>query len=180
MTPFSLPELRFGKNMHLLCMMASGMLDIAGIGRRDHPRFPFDNIINRRNFFAAGLAAAIAVFTSACGTGNGENTSMKEKKNTTTGVFESDPHRHKNNSVTGAVTAGGKAVPGASVTVVSTGERVAVEPGGFYIVVLDPAKLGKGAKELLFTAPGYQEQKQSVWVPENQQVHLDVDLQPAK
>jgi len=96
------------------------------------------------------------------------------------GGIESDPGFYKLNSVVGEVKSGGKAVPGATVTIVATKESFPVEASGFYILVLDPAKLGKRPKELLFAAPGYAEQRHSVLVPENKQVRLDVELVPAK
>jgi hypothetical protein len=96
------------------------------------------------------------------------------------GSLESDPNLYKRNSVMGEVKSAGKAVPGATVTIVATGEKFPVEESGFYIIVLDPAKLGKRPKELLFAAPGFAEQKHSVLVPENKQVRLDVELVAAK
>jgi len=106
---------------------------------------------------------------------------MKSKQDVkASGGLESDPNMYKLNSVMGEVKSGGKAVPNATVTIVATGESIPVEAGGFYILVLDPAKLGKKPKELLFAAPGYAEQKHSVLVPENKQVRLDVELVPAR
>ncbi len=106
---------------------------------------------------------------------------MKSKHgNNTSGGLQSDPGFYKLNSVVGEVKSAGKAVPGATVTIVSTQESFPVDAGGFYILVLDPAKLGKRPKELLFAAPGYAEQRHSVLVPENKQIRLDVELLPAK
>jgi len=105
---------------------------------------------------------------------------MKAKQDKPGGTLQADPRLYKRNSVMGTVTAGGKAVPGATVTIVATGESFPVESGGSYIVVLEPAKLGLAAKELLFAAPGYVEQRRTVSVPENKHVRLDVELSPAK
>ena len=118
---------------------------------------------------------------SGCGTSNYESDSMKSKQdNKAGGRLESDPSIYKLNSVMGEVKSGGKPVPGATVTIVATKESFPIEASGFYILVLDPAKLGKRPKELLFTAPGYAEQRQSVLIPENKQIRLDVELVPAK
>jgi hypothetical protein len=118
---------------------------------------------------------------SGCGTSNHDTDSMNSKQdNKASGGLESDPGLYKLNSVMGEVKSGGKAVPGATVTIVATKETFPVEAGGFYILVLDPAKLGKRPKELLFAAPGYAEQRHFVLVPENKQVRLDVELVPAK
>ncbi len=94
--------------------------------------------------------------------------------------LQSDPKMYQLNSVMGEVKSGGSVVSGATVTVVATGENIPVEPNGFYIVVLDPAKLGNKPKDLIFKAPGYAEQRQSVLIPENKQVRLDVNLVPSK
>jgi len=94
--------------------------------------------------------------------------------------MESDPNLYKLNSVMGEVKSAGKPVPGATVTIVATGEKIPIEDSGFYILVLDPAKLGKRPKELLFAAPGHTEQRHSVLIPENKQIRLDVELVPAK
>jgi len=118
---------------------------------------------------------------SGCGTSNDKPDSMKSKQdNKASGGLESDPARYQLNSVMGAVKSGGKAVPGATVTIVATKESFPVEASGFYILVLDPAKLGPRPKELLFAAPGYAEQRHSVLVPENKRIRLDIELVPAK
>jgi hypothetical protein len=127
------------------------------------------------------LLSLVMMAMSGCGTSNYETDSMKSKQDKkASGDMQSDPGFYKLNSVVGEVKSGGKAVPGATVTIVATGESLPVEAGGFYILVLDPAKLGKRPKELLFAAPGYAEQRHSVLVPENKQVRLDVELVPAK
>ena len=94
--------------------------------------------------------------------------------------MQSDPKFYKLNSVLGEVKSGGKPVPGATVTIVATKESFPVDADGFYLLVLDPAKLGKGPKELLFVAPGYVELRRYVSVPENMQVRRDIELVPAK
>ncbi len=96
------------------------------------------------------------------------------------GGLESDPYFHRNNSVMGEVRSGGKAVPGATVTIVKTGESFPVEASGSYVIVLDPERLGSRGHELAFRAPGYAEQRHFVLVPENNQTRLDVELVPAK
>ena len=118
---------------------------------------------------------------SGCGTSNDDTSFMNSNRDSKpSGTLQSDPKMHKLNSVMGEVTSGGKAVPGATVTIVATGEHFPVEPSGFYILVLDPAKLGKRPKEILFAAPGYAEQRHSVLVPESKQIRLDIELVPAK
>jgi len=118
---------------------------------------------------------------NGCGTSNDETHSMKAKQdNKASGGLQSDPGFYKLNSVVGEVKSAGKAVPGATVTIVATKESFPVEASGFYILELDPAKLGKRPKELLFAAPGYAEQQHSVFVPENKQVRLDIELVPAR
>lgn len=118
---------------------------------------------------------------SGCGTSNEDGNSMNSKRDGKPGgTLQADPKMYKLNSVMGEVTSRGKAVEGATVTIAATGEKFPIEPSGFYILVLDPAKLGKRPKELLFAAPGYAEQRHSVLVPENKQIRLDVELIPAK
>jgi hypothetical protein len=117
---------------------------------------------------------------SGCGTSNETNSMKSKPENKASGTLESDPGIYKLNSVMGEVKSQGKAIAGATVTIVATGEKVPIEASGFYILVLDPAKLGKRPKELLFAAPGYAEQKHSVLIPENKQIRLDVELVPAK
>jgi len=116
---------------------------------------------------------------SGCGTSNDKTDSMKQDNNASSGM-QSDPRLYKHNSVMGAVKSGGKPVPGATVTIVANQESFPVGPGGSYILVLDPAKLGSRPIELLFAAPGYAEQRHSVLVPENKQIRLDVELVPAR
>ncbi len=136
--------------------------------------------MKQRTLFVTSVLALIMLAVGGCGTSN-ETNSMKSKQDVkASGGLESDPNMYKLNSVMGEVKSGGKAVPNATVTIVATGESIPVEAGGFYILVLDPAKLGKKPKELLFAAPGYAEQKHSVLVPENKQVRLDVELVPAR
>jgi len=90
--------------------------------------------------------------------------------------LESDPQFYKRNSVMGSVTSGGAAVPGATITIVKTGERHAADETGTFVIVLDPDSLGTRQHELVFSAPGFVEQRQTVYVPVNKQVRLDVDL----
>ena len=96
------------------------------------------------------------------------------------GKLEADPRVYKLNSVKGTVLAGGKPVPGATVTILKTGESFPVPTTGSYVIVLDPVKLGGRGHELVFSAPGYAEQRHFVLVPENNQAYLDVELVPAK
>ena len=135
--------------------------------------------MQRRILSITALLSLVMMAMSGCGTSNDKTDSMKQDKKASGGL-ESDPSLYQLNSVMGEVKSGGKAVPGATVTIVATKENFPVEAGGFYILVLDPAKLGKRPKELLFAAPGYAEQRHSVLVPENKQVRLDVELVPAK
>jgi hypothetical protein len=126
------------------------------------------------------LLSLVMMVMSGCGITEDKADSMKsEQSNKSSGGLQSDPKFHKLNSVVGEVKSGGKAVPGATVTIVATKETIPVEPSGFYVLVLDPAKLGKRPKELLFAAPGFAEQRHSVLVPENMQVRLDVELVPS-
>lgn len=94
--------------------------------------------------------------------------------------LQADPRFYKLNSVFGEVTSGEKAVKGATITLVATKEVFPVEASGFYLLVLDPAKYGKRPKELLFSAPGYTEQRHSVSISEDMQTRLDVQLVPSK
>jgi hypothetical protein len=137
--------------------------------------------MQRRNLSITALLSLVMMAMSGCGTSNVKTDSMKSKQdNKASSGMQSDPKLYKLNSVMGEVKSGGKAVPGATVTIVATTESFPVEASGFYILVLDPAKLGKRPKELLFAAPGYAEQRHSVLVPENKRVRLDVELVPAK
>jgi hypothetical protein len=127
------------------------------------------------------LLSFVICITSGCGTSNDKADSMKSKQdNKPTGVLQSDPKFHKNNSVLGEIKSGGKPVPTATVTIIATKESFPVDADGFYLVVLDPAKLGNGPKELLFSAPGFVDQRRYVSVPENMQVRRDIELAPAK
>lgn len=126
-------------------------------------------------------ALIVALAVSGCNTSDDETNHMKSKPdNKPDRAMQSDPKMYQLNSVMGEVKSGGKAVADATVTIVATGEKFPVEAGGFYILVLDPATLGKRPKELLFAAPGYEEQRHSVLVPENKQIRLDVELVRAK
>jgi len=137
--------------------------------------------MQRRILSITALLSLVMMATGGCGTSKDETNSMKSKPNNNAGgSLQSDPKLYKLNSVMGEVKSGGKPVPGATVTIVATKESFPVKASGFYILVLDPAKFEKGPKELLFSAPGYTEQRHSVWVPENNQARLDVELVPAK
>src|SRR3974390_1808008 len=136
--------------------------------------------MQRRIVFITGLLSLLLMTMSGCRISKDETNSMNSKQdNKAGGGLQSDPNMYKLNSVMGEVKSGGKAVPGATVTIVATGESSPIEDSGFYLLVLDPAKLGKQSHELLFAAPGYAEQRHAVWVPENKQVRLDVELMPA-
>ena len=128
------------------------------------------------------LFASALLVCGACQSDNNESTDMGSKptQKPPTGL-QSDPHFYKLNSVMGEVRCAGRAVPGATVTIVKTGESFPIEPSGQYVLVLDPQKLG-GARghELAFRAPGYVEQRHFVMVPENNQTRLDVELVPEK
>jgi hypothetical protein len=134
--------------------------------------------MQRKVLSITALLALVIMGMSGCGTSNDKADSMKQDNKASS--MQSDPKLYKLNSVMGEVTSGGKAVPGATVTIVATKESFPVEESGFYILVLDPAKLGKRPKELLFAAPGFVEQRHSVLIPENKQVRLDVELVPPK
>ena len=137
--------------------------------------------MQRRILSRTALLSLVLMALSGCGTSNVETDSMKPKQdNKPNGGLQSDPRMHKLNSVMGEVKSGGKAVPGATVTIVATKESFPIDASGFYMLVLDPAKLGPRPKELLFAAPGYAEARHSVLVPENKQIRLDVELVPAK
>jgi len=135
--------------------------------------------MQRRILSITALLSLVMLAMSGCGTSNDKIDSMKQDHKPSGGL-ESDPKLYKLNSVMGEVKSGGKPVPGATVTIVASQETFPVEASGFYILVLDPAKLGKRPKELLFAAPGYAEQRHSVLVPENKQIRLDVELVPAR
>jgi hypothetical protein len=138
------------------------------------------NPMQRRMLSVAGLLLMMTAMIG-CGTSNDEMSSMKSKQDhKPSSALETYPPFHKRNSVMGAVMSAGKAVPGSTITIVATGESLPIESSGSYVLVLDPAKLGKRPKELLFAAPGYVEQRHSVLIPENKQVRLDVELVPAK
>ena len=137
--------------------------------------------MQRRTHSITALFSLMLIAMSGCGTSDHNSEAMKSNPgNQASGTLQSDPGFYKLNSVVGEVKAGGKAVPSATVTIVATQESFPVDAGGFYILVLDPARLGKRPKELLFAAPGYREQRHSVLVPENKQVRLDVELVPAR
>ena len=135
----------------------------------------------QRRILLKAVLLSLGIALSGCGTATDETNSMKSSKGDKSGGgWESDPRMDQPNSVLGEVKSGGKAVAGATVTIVATGESFPVEAGGFYLIVLDPAKLGHRPKELLFAAPGYTGQRHSVLVPENKRTRLDVELVPAK
>jgi len=137
--------------------------------------------MQRRILYITGLLSLVMMAMSGCSTSNDETNSMKSKQDSkASGTLETYPRFHKPKSVIGAVMSGGKAVPGATVTIVATGESFPVESSGSYVVVLEPAKLGKRPKELLFAAPGCVEQRHSVLIPENKQIRLDIELVPVK
>lgn len=93
--------------------------------------------------------------------------------------LESDPNTYRLNSVLGRITSGGEGLADATVTVVQTGEEHAVSATGRYLVVLDPAELGRRRHELVFAAPGHVSRTETVFVPENNQTRFDVELEPA-
>src|ERR1051326_1823381 len=99
--------------------------------------------MQRRILWITWLLSFAIMAMSGCGTSNEETNSMKSKQDR--GGLESDPHFHKHNSVVGEVKSGGKAVPGATVTIVATKETSAIEPSGFYILVLrsEERRVGK-------------------------------------
>ena len=80
----------------------------------------------------------------------------------------------------GEVTSGGKPIPGATITIVKLNETVAVEDNGTFVLVLDPERLGTNTHELLFSAPRYKPQRHTVDIPANNQVRLDVELEPER
>ncbi len=97
-----------------------------------------------------------------------------------TGRLESDPKTHQSNSVLGAVMSNGKPLTDATVTVVQTKEKFAVGTGGSFVIVLDPKALGTRHHKLVFSAPGYKDQAQEVFIPENNQTRLTVELEPVE
>lgn len=101
---------------------------------------------------------------------------MGSKQGKPASGLEADPRVYKLNSVMGSVLSGGKPVPGATVTILKTGESFPIDPTGAYVLVLDPVKLGGRGHELAFRAPGFAEQRHFVLVPENNQAYLDVEL----
>src|SRR5215831_2682128 len=125
-------------------------------------------LVSRRNSMQRkmlSITALVSLMVMANGCGTSSNDSMNSKKdNKAGGGLESDPRLYKLNSVMGAVKSGGKAVPGATVTIVSSQENFPVGTGGSYILELDPAKYGHRPIELLFGAPGYAQQRHSVLV----------------
>ena len=93
--------------------------------------------------------------------------------------LEADPQFYKRNSVLGTVTSGGKPVPGATITIVKSGEEHPVNETGTFVIVLDQESLGTRQHELAFSAPGFAEKRETVYVPMNKQVKLDVVLEAA-
>lgn len=122
-------------------------------------------------FFACALLSG-----SACQSDTSEDTDMGSKPTKPATGLQSDPHFYKLNSVMGEVRSDGRPVPGATVTILETGESFPVEASGSYVIVLDPERLGGRGHELAFRAPGFVEQRQFVLVPENNQTRLDVEL----
>jgi hypothetical protein len=123
------------------------------------------------------LAVFAALCLCACNAATDEDASMKAKPQG--GDLQADPFFYKRNSVICEVMSGGKPVPGASVTIVATGETFPIGTSGVYVLVLDPAKLGKRPHEIAFKAPGYVEQRRSVLVPEDKQIKLVIELERA-
>lgn len=126
------------------------------------------------------LCVLALLVAGACKSNHAEQANMGSKPTGKTTGLESDPYFYKLNSVTGVVTSAGKPVPGATITILQTGESFPVEASGTYVLVLDPERLGKRGHELAFSAPGYVEQRHVVVVPENNQTRLDVELVPEK
>lgn len=127
------------------------------------------------------VCAVALVVIGACRSKSPEDTNMGTKPTgKPAGKLESDPNVYKLNSVMGEVLSDGKAVAGATITIVKTGESFAVQPSGFYVIVLDPVKLGARGHDLLYSAPGYVSQQHFVVVPENNQTRVDVELVPEK
>jgi hypothetical protein len=117
----------------------------------------------------------------SCGCGHDrQDPNMKTDPTRQPAGLESDPQFYKLNSVMGEVTSGGKAIPGATITVVKLNETVAVEKDGTYVLVLDPERLGSDTHELLFSAPKHKPKRHTVTVPANNQVRLDVELEPER
>ncbi len=94
------------------------------------------------------------------------------------GELESDPRLYKINSVIGEVTSKNLPIPGATITVVATEEEHAVAKNGTYVLELDPERLGSNTHELLFSAPGYKDQRHTVTIPQDKRIRLDVELEP--
>lgn len=92
--------------------------------------------------------------------------------------FKANPVTHKRNAVIGAVTFNDRAIPGATITIVQTSESIPVRESGAYTVVLDPEKLGTNTHELVFSAPGYKDERRTVTIPEWERIELDVELVP--
>jgi hypothetical protein len=125
------------------------------------------------------LVLLALTLASGCSSNRNEDPSMgtdPAKKGT---GLESDPYFYKLNSVTGRVMAGGKPVKGAAITIVRANEKVPIEADGVYVLVLDPARFKSDTHELVFSAPGYVEQRITVTIPANNQVRVDVELEPA-
>jgi len=135
--------------------------------------------IQARAHIISSLLALLALGGCAGHSKKDEDMGAKSTGKPAAGL-ESDPRVYKLNSVKGTVLAGGKPVPGATITILKTGESFPIDPTGSYVLVLDPVKLGGRGHELLFSAPGYAEQRHFVLVPENNQAYLDVVLVPAK
>jgi carboxypeptidase family protein len=125
----------------------------------------------------ARAALLALLLCCGCGPDRREDPNMNADPNP---GLRSDPRMYKINSVMGEVTAGGQPIPGATVTVVQTDEKIAVSESGTYAVVLDPVRLGTDTHELLFAAPGHKDQRRKVTVPANNRVRLDVELEPLR
>ena len=94
-----------------------------------------------------------------------------------TNTMESDPKTYVLNSVLGSIQCDGKPVANATIKIVQTGEIIEVDESGAFVVELDPKKLGTNMHRLVFSAPGFADQEHKLGIGDNDQVHLNVELE---
>jgi len=92
------------------------------------------------------------------------------------GSHRTHPDLYKKNAVWGSITAGGRTLSGATITVVKNDELLEIEDSGEYALQLPEAEYGPPPHELVFSRPGYLPQTHSVTIPPSG-VELNVDLQ---
>ena len=123
--------------------------------------------------FARSIVLAL-IACASCGSNPEEEPTME----TGSAGLESDPTFYRRSSVMGEVSSADGIVPNATISVVSSGETHSADETGTFVVVLDPEKLGTRQHELVFSADGFRDHREVVYVPKDKQVKVRVVLEP--